>query len=289
MYNIKFGFISFILLLIADVSKSQGNVGLLDSILNIYQQPKGITVYPIDFQKAKVSEELLIELNEAHYEGIAKSGIVEPKTQMSKKYVKKNLNDITFSEILGHNPQNLISVLKIIYLEQNGDNESDYYPLKSMELIARHTIYDIATGKQLYMNVLQIKPNIGNIKIRKDQNIELCKILTEQIKQGIQLRFPALSILKSINTVEKDKALFVDVDNTYSIKTNKKDLYVNIIKNVFYNDNKPLYQFETIGKVDFDKNIDIKISNYKVKKGKEEINAAQNNNQILVLSTRPLE
>jgi hypothetical protein len=102
-------------------------------------------------------------------------------------------------------------------------------------------------------------------------------------------RFPALSYLKSINTIEKDKAIAVDIDNGYSLKTNKKDLYVSIIKNTFYIDDKPHYQFENIGRVDFDKKIDEKTSNYKVKKGKEEINTAFNNNQTLILSLRPLE
>lgn len=268
---------------------SQGSQSLLDSIAHLYQAPKGITVYPIDFQKIKVSEDLLVSLNAAHYEGIAQSGFVDPKKQLSKKYVKKKENDITYGEFLGHRPQNLISTVKVLSCGYEGDLESDYMRLLSIELLLQHSIYDIATGKKLHMSVFQISPPISNMSDRAGQNQKISNIFTENIINSMSERFPALSFLKSVNTLEKEKALAVDIDINYSARTNKKNLYAHIIKNTFEVNGKKHYQLENIGRVDFDKNIDAKSSNYKVKKGKEAIHSAYKNNQTIILSPIPLE
>lgn len=290
MLRIKYILIIWTCLVVAqNRCYSQGSQSLLDSIVHIYQAPKGITVYPIDFQKTKVSEDFLVSLNAAHYEGIAQSGVVDPKRQLSKKYVKKKENDVTYGEFFGHLPQNLISTVKVLSCEYEGDLESDYMRLLSIELLVQHSIYDIATGKKLHMSVFRISPSISNMGDRAGQNQEISKIFTENIINTMTDRFPSLSFLKSVNTIEKEKAITVDIDLNYSVKTNKKNLYAHTIKNTFYINGKPHYQLENIGRVDYDKNIDAKNAHYNVKKGKEEIHSANKNNQTIILSPRPLE
>lgn len=288
MYKIKIALVG-ILLIHMNYGLSQSKLILFDSIVGINHEPRGITVYPIDFQKIKVSEELLLDLNTAHYHAVEQSGAVKSKFELSKKYVKKNEYDVSLAGIIGHSPKNLISTLKVRALEQTGDSDSEYSPLKSIELLAEHAIYDITTGKQLCMKVLDIEPNITNIKNRSEQYKELSKVVKEQITASMKERFPVYAYLTSISKVEKEKAISVDIDNNFSTQTQKQDLYVNIIKNTYYLDNLTYYHFETIGRVDFDKKIDEKKSSYKVTKGKEEINSYSINNKAMILSIKPLE
>lgn len=290
MLRIK-SFLLLVFLMQNFVSSGQFSQGFLDSISTYTLTSTGVTIYPINFNDIKVSESMLVEMNKAHYEAFVQSKLVNQLIHLSKKNVKKSELELTMRDLIDHSPNLLISLLNVhvFDMKMNDGYDSDYSKLTSIDLIATNIIYDVSTGKQVHSSVLNISPDLSKFNNRIEQNNEICRIMNEEIKKSLIARFPIYSNIVDVSLDEKNKAVSIGVNTLFHINTQKKDLFVNKLKETYILDNKKYYRYQTIGKIEFFKQTYGKVVQYKISRGGKDIALCKDQNEPLFLSTHLFE
>ncbi len=261
--------------------------GFLDSLSFTSGYPNGITVYPVVVNDIRMSEKLFLDINNAHLAGVKNSGILNPVTQISKKHVKKNELDVSLADVIKHSGQPCISILKfqIMDMYSNYDFIEDFTPLTFINILATHYVYDISTGKKIHSKLIHVRLDLTKFANRYLQNDEICRVIGNEIKSGLQSRFSIYSNVVAMEKDDKNKAKWIVVDGSFSDKSEKKDLYINKVVKTFKKDDQLYYQIETIGKANFKQKYNPTTMMYTISQGAKELGQYNTKNLPVFLST----